>query len=263
VLAGSSLDSRIVPLLVAMSLFYIAGMYLNDAIDWRVDAQQRPDRPIPSGAIGVSTVYAAGFAMLAAAVVILAWLGLATTHGSGWRAAAAGVALAAAILYYDWRHKRDPLSPLWMGVCRMLVYVGAGFAAAPDLPPQLYAAAIILLCYLIGLTYIAKQETLARVRNLWPLLSLAAPVVYGCVRAGTNISSWALLLLFTAWVLYALHFLWRRRPGDIPRAVVSLIAGISLLDAVFLALAGEGGLAGLASIGFLATLALQRYIPGT
>jgi hypothetical protein len=39
-------------------------------------------------------------------------------------------------------------------------------------------AAIVALCYLIGLTYIAKQETLSQMGNLWPLGFLAVPFIY-------------------------------------------------------------------------------------
>jgi hypothetical protein len=42
-----------------------------------------------------------------------------------------------------------------------------------------------------------------------------------------------------------------------------LIAGICVLDAVFLASAGEVVLAWWALAGFVLTLVLQRFIPGT
>ena len=47
----------------------------------------------------------------------------------GWRPALAGLALAAAITLYNWNHKGNPLGPLVMGLCRVLVLVGAGVAA--------------------------------------------------------------------------------------------------------------------------------------
>jgi 4-hydroxybenzoate polyprenyltransferase len=65
------------------------------------------------------------------------------------------------------------------------------------------------------------------------------------------------------WVGVALWFLRRRQPGDVPRAVVSLIAGISLLDAVLIAGAGEFSTAWLAVAGFALTLVLQRFVAGT
>lgn len=263
-------------IIVAMSLLYVAGMFLNDAFDWRIDAAVRPTRPIPSGAVTPGTVYAAGFLLLAAGLGLLAATGIVATDRMGvpagtapigsalnWRPALDAVALGAAILYYDVRHKRDPLSPFWMGLCRSLVYVGAGLVAVVQPHTRLYAAAAVALCYLVGLTYIAKQETLTRVSNLWPLLFLAAPVAYAAASAGTHDDRWLALMLFLAWGIHALHFLWRRRPGDIPRSVVSLIAGISLLDALFLTLCGQSRLAPLALAAFVLTLGLQRYVPGT
>ena len=72
-----------------------------------------------------------------------------------------------------------------------------------------------------------------------------------------------LAFAFILWVVVALWFLWRRQPGDVPRAVVSLIAGISLLDAVLIAGAGAFSIAWLAVAGFLLTLVLQRFVAGT
>jgi len=101
------------------------------------------------------------------------------------------------------------------------------------------------------------------VRNLWPLGFLALPLAYAALAAGNGGISILLFVAFAGWVVYALHFLWRRRPGDVPRAVVSLIAGISLLDAVFIAAFGSALLAGLAVAAFVVTLALQRLVAGT
>ena len=38
-------------LAAAFSLFYVGGMYLNDAFDRHIDARERPQRPIPSGQV--------------------------------------------------------------------------------------------------------------------------------------------------------------------------------------------------------------------
>ena len=145
----------------------------------------------------------------------------------------------------------------------MLIYVGAGFAYVGTLPATLWAGAALLLCYLIGLTYVAKQENLERVENLWPLLFLAAPVMWGAWGAWQAPATAPFWLLFTGWMLWALYFLRRRSKGDIPRAVVSLIAGISLLDAMLIAGTGTAGFALVAVAGFGVTLFFQRYIAGT
>jgi 4-hydroxybenzoate polyprenyltransferase len=264
VLAGAgSFGADFAVMLVAFSLFYTGGMFLNDAFDAQFDAAQRPERPIPSGEVSRGEVYGWGFGMMAAGIALLAMVGLAMGARTGVLPAAAGLALAATITYYDWKHKGNVFSPVVMGLCRVLVYVGAGLCITRAMPGALWIGAGLMLCYLIGLTYVAKQENLGRVENLWPLAFLAAPVAWGAWLAAAQPVAGAFWLLFTGWMLVALWFLRRRAKGDIPRAVVSLIAGISLLDALLIAGAGSLALAALALAGFGVTLFFQRYISGT
>jgi hypothetical protein len=264
VLAGGALGGpATLPLLLAFSLFYVGGMYLNDAFDAGIDAIERPERPIPSGAIAASTVFAAGFALIGLGILLLLWVGYGLAGGTGAWPGLGGLALAGAIVLYDWHHKANPLSPALMGLCRVLVYLAAGLAFAVPPPGMLWLAALLLLCYLIGLTYVAKQENLGEVRNLWPLLFLAAPLIYALVQAPGSLSSGVMFALFAIWIGMALWILRRRQPGDVPRAVVRLIAGIALLDAVLIAAAGAPAIAWLAVAGFALTLGLQRLVPGT
>ena len=70
VLAGAFLSGHAadVPTLLwvmlAITLFYTGGMYLNDAFEADIDARERPNRPIPSGQISAKAVSAIGCAML-------------------------------------------------------------------------------------------------------------------------------------------------------------------------------------------------------
>jgi hypothetical protein len=260
---GASFDARVPLLMVALSLFYIGGMFLNDAFDREFDARTRPDRPIPAGQVTASTVFGSGFGMLGIGVLLLVVVGYAFADGTGWRAPASGLLLAAAVVLYDSYHKNNPLSPLLMGVCRMLVYITAALAISASLPSALVVAALVLLAYLIGLTYTAKREHLNELGSVWPLAALAVPMLYGIVVALHSPLVWPFLLLLIGWVLYALWLLRRRGPGDVPRAVVSLIAGIPLVDAVILCGAGAAQLSIVAVAAFLLTLALQRVVPGT
>jgi UbiA prenyltransferase family len=263
-LAGASaFDPRLPLLLLALSLFYVGGMFLNDAFDRDFDARARPDRPIPAGEVSAVTVFAAGFGMLCAAVLLLLLAGYAFPDGTRWRAPAAGVVLGAAIVLYNWHHKDNPLSPVLMGACRMLVYLTAALGVSAALHMNVLVAALVLLSYLIGLTYVAKREHLNELGSLWPLAALAVPLLYG---AGTALNAplvWPFVAALAAWIAYALWLLRRRAPGDVPRAVVGLIAGISLLDAMILCGAGSPALAVVALLGFLLTLAMQRLVSGT
>ena len=260
---GATFGPGFAVLLLAFSLFYVGGMFLNDAFDAKFDATTRPERPIPRGVVSARQVYRWGFGMMAAAIALLAWVGLRFAPRVGAAPAIAGLLLAATITLYDWNHKKNVFSPVVMGLCRVLVLVGAGLCVTAAPPAPLWTAAALMLCYLIGLTYVAKQENLGKVENLWPLIFLAAPVVYGAGLVAQNPGVALFWLLFCGWMGVALWLLRRRAKGDIPRAVVSLIAGISLLDAMLIAGTGAPGLAVLALLGFAVTLFFQRYISGT
>lgn len=263
VLAGASPgDWRILVLFLAMTLAYTGGMFLNDAFDRDIDAQERPERPIPSGDVSASSVFTAGFVMLASSILLVAWCAL-SSGGGGWHAVVAAIALTGAIILYNVWHKANPLSPFVMGLCRMLVYITAGWSFTTESSSVLYLGALALLCYLIGLTYTAKQENLGAVKNLWPLAFLAVPAIYATTTASTSLVSWLTIFIFIGWLCYALRFVKRRQEGDIPKAVVSMIAGISLVDAMFVAASGSLVWVILSMLAFGLTLFLQQYVAGT
>ncbi len=264
VLTGfSAVDARTPIILVAMSLFYVGGMFLNDAFDADIDARERSERPIPAGQVSRRAVFVWGFAMLATALALLLWLGAGFVAATGLWPFVGGLALAGMIVLYDWHHKANPLSPLIMGVCRMLVYVTAGLCFVAPVPPANMLGAAALLCYLIGLTYTAKQENIGRVENAWPLVFLAVPLLAGLVFVTDRPGNLIIWLIFAGWLGYCLHLIRRRGAGDIPRAVAGMIAGIALLDAVLIAAMGRIEIAIAAVFGFALTLIFQRFIPGT
>jgi hypothetical protein len=250
-------------LMISMTFFYLGGMYLNDAFDAEIDAAERPERPIPSGQVSARLVFHLGFVMLFLGIAGLAWAGTQLPNGTGWAPAIAGLALAACITFYNWNHKNNPLGPLVMGACRMLIYVAAGLVLTISLPNGLYFGAGVLLCYLIGLTFAAKQENLNQITNLWPLIFLGVPFTYAAGMLKIDQTSLVILVIFLLWVLYALSFLIFPSRINVPRAVVSLLAGICLLDALLIAASGDTNLALFALVGFPLTLAFQRWIPGT
>lgn len=253
---GAPQGTRTALVLAAMSLFYVGGMYLNDYFDRAIDARERPDRPIPAGDISAGAVAAAGFAMLGVGIVLLAATGLA--------AAAAGLILAGLIVAYDRFHKGFDLSPVTMGLCRAFVYFGATAAVAGGVAWPIVLAGLALTAYVAGLTYAARQESLDRVGNLWPLVLLGAPMVLALPALQQGVAAIVVYLALIGWSSYAVYLLARRpMAGAVPRAVGALIAGISLVDAAFLAGIGAMAPAFIAVAGFGATMLLQRHIAGT
>jgi predicted alpha/beta-hydrolase family hydrolase len=152
-----------------------------------------------------------------------------------------------------------------MGLCRVLVYATAALATSGRLAAPVLAGAACLLAYLIGLTYVAKHENKPLVARTWPLAGLAAPVVYVATGAanGGPVAFVAAAAL-AAWIVRAVLLLRSNAPRRIPRAVTSMIAGISLVDAALLARAGASvTIVALVAAGWLLTLLFQRYVPGT
>jgi UbiA prenyltransferase family len=241
--------------IVAMSLFYVGGMYLNDYFDRAIDARERPQRPIPAGDISASAVRAIGFALLAA--------GAALMFAAGVMAAIVGILLGAFIVGYDIHHKGFALAPAVMGACRALVYGGAA-AATGGVSTTVAIAGVAAAAYVAGLTYAAQQESLDKIGSLWPLLLLALPLVPAAATFWQGPIAIAFCVALLAWGAGAIYLLVRRPiPGAVSRAVAWLIAGLSLVDAAFLAGAGAIVPACWAVGGFAATLALQRHIAGT
>lgn len=204
-------------LLGASALLYTAGMVLNDVFDVAVDAVERPNRPLPSGAISLSLARGLGFAMLLAGCG-LGW-GAAMLSGQ-LRAGAVATGLAVLVFLYDSFLKRTPLGPLAMGGCRMLnVLLGMSISAEVWGPSHLLVAGGLGL-YIVGVTWFAKKE--AEESN--PLILMLATAV---MAAG--------IVLIAAYPQY-------RDPGEIVRkldnwyimlAFVSFVIGRRLVIAIF------------------------------
>jgi len=261
-LAGGASPRVVLFLIAAMSLFYTAGMFLNDAFDHKFDRRFRPERPIPSGQIALRQVFEWGGSMLLGGLLLVIFAAREGAPNAIVTAGAAGLALIGVIVLYDWRHKNNPVSPLLMGLCRVLIYLISGLAVINAIPLPLLAAAVSLLCYLIGLTYAAKLE-MRSVMTFWPLAFLAVPLIYGATLAASGPIVAALYILFAAWMLHSLSFLLIKSRRRVPRAVIGLIAGLCIWDAMLVASTGDVASAALCLAGLGATMAFQRWVAGT
>lgn len=252
---GYDQPGRMAVTALAMTAFYIGGMYLNDFFDRELDARERPGRPIHAGEIGAGTVAAIGFALLAAGVLLMVPFGLLPMLVS--------LLLAGMIVLYDLWHKGNPLSPLIMGGCRALVYLGAGAVVAGEISSALAIGALALASHVVGITYAAKQESLDSIGHLWPLLLLALPLIMAYPADAWPVAL-AFTLLFGADSVAVFLLVHRPAPGSMFRAVSILIAAICFVDAVAVAAAGGGALLVLAcAAGYPLTRLFHASIPGT
>ncbi|MFF0147877.1 4-hydroxybenzoate polyprenyltransferase [Amycolatopsis sulphurea] len=145
--AGLRMTGRRLLLPLSSTAFYWAGMALNDWADRKLDAVERPERPIPSGRVSADAALAAGTALTAAG------LGLAAL-GGGRTALRMAVPLAAAIWAYDTVFKPTAAGPVAMAVCRALdVLLGAG-----DEPAKAAGAAAAVGVHTLGVTALSAGE---------------------------------------------------------------------------------------------------------
>jgi 4-hydroxybenzoate polyprenyltransferase len=262
VLSGGSRDAAtLLRLAFALSLFYVGGMFLNDAFDRNIDARERPERPIPSGQITAGEVFGIGFCLLGTGLGLL--VGNAVIRSEPVEnALISGGVLGAFVVLYDAWHKRNPFSPVVMGLCRAALYVAAGLGAGGVLSRTLLVGAAVLGAYVVGLTFVARQENRKSFRagaTLALLLSPVALALFGTL----GVVAWVLLVLLVGWAAMAIAPLFLEAAPNVPQSVVRLIAGMSLVDALMTGAYGAPLLAPLAIAGFGATLFLQRWISGT
>lgn len=238
---------------VASLCFYAAGMVLNDVCDVELDRVERPERPLPSGAIGLRQAALAGSALLAAGSV--AACATAVVARSPWPALV-GAGLTAGVWLYDRHAKPTPLGPLVMGACRGLNSL-LGMTAAGGVIGPLWTIPLGMAGYVAGLTLYARDEagrsraaTLLGGLALMGLgLAIAARFIWPAVQAGENLpgsplpaSNWLLLwgILGTSILLRGLLGVLDPSPGRVRAAVGNAIMSIITLDAVLvLAFCGE------------------------
>lgn len=160
----------LVCLLVASACLYSAGMVLNDVFDVEQDRRERPQRPIPSGAIGINAARVAGFVLLAVGIACGAAAGYVTDSPAvyPWRSGVIALAVAVCVLLYDAVLKKTLVGPVFMGLCRFFnVLLGASIAGAQDVDvrPALlfftdgqFLVAGAIAVYVFGVTIFARSE---------------------------------------------------------------------------------------------------------
>jgi 4-hydroxybenzoate polyprenyltransferase len=236
VLAGYAVagrtNHRALPwLLVATVCLYAGGVVLNDFFDRRLDAIERPERPIPSGRVSPSAAALLGGTLLAA--------GIAAAAAGTTAAALVAMAIAALVLAYDARVKRYAVAgPVNMGLCRGCNLL-LGVAAVPAALGDRWPVALIAVVYITAVTVVSRGEvhggkkagaTFALVSLSGVLLILA---LLGLDSGGVERVVGLLLLALLAYRV--LPPFWQARndpsPAAIRRAVKAGVLSLVLVDA--------------------------------
>jgi 4-hydroxybenzoate polyprenyltransferase len=237
-------------------LLYLAGMYFNDAFDASFDRQHRPERPIPSGAIGGTAVWQWALVWFSA--------GLACLWPLGTIPAILGTLLAASIFVYDAIHKIFAFSPVLMAGCRFFLVLLAASVGNQGVTGLAMWSALALAAYVIGLSFIAQRESTHMALRYWPVLLLLSPLILAAIIDTGSFQTVGITLavMLIVWIFRSMRFAFGPGQRNIGRAVSSLLAGIALVDALAV-VPGATWSAIVFATFFLLALIFQQFIPAT
>jgi 4-hydroxybenzoate polyprenyltransferase len=275
----------LVPALAGL-LLYFAGNLANDWFDRGWDRERRPERALPAGLFQPASYLAASILLLLGGVLL--------AFSCDLRTGVTALVITAFIALYTAVHKRTPWSVIPMGLCRAGLYVLGFFAGRAEsvgshqgYPLDTLSLTIVatvvacacggLLAYIAGLSMSARYEgmpdappgpkLLSRLLLAFPLLALSCVLLP--IKPDTG---WIGMVPFGIWLALCLS----RYRQPIPAHVSALLAGIPLVDAIFLLPAsliashdgnlGAGSpwlIAGVPLAAFVLGRALQRLAPAT
>jgi 4-hydroxybenzoate polyprenyltransferase len=255
-LSGGGSWERFSVVCLGATCLYLGGMYLNDAFDAQFDQQHRPERPIPAGAIRSGDVWAWGVGWLLAGLACLFVLNPVTII--------LALLLAFSIVVYDAIHKIFAFSSVLMGVCRLLLVLVAASAGRHGVTGLAVWSALVLGCYVVGLSYLARKESVPTALRYWPCVLLIAPFLLAfVVNRGENQLRAALVgSLLAIWILRSLRFAYWSAQQNIGRSVAGLLAAIVLVDWLSV-WEGEWPQAVAFVAMFALALVFQRFVPAT
>jgi 4-hydroxybenzoate polyprenyltransferase len=230
---------------------YAGGVALNDFFDRRIDAIERPERPIPSGLVSPASAAVLGFGLLVS--------GIAMGAVASAKSALIASLLALMILAYDAVLKHSDLGPFVMGSCRAL-NLTLGLMAAPLVWRGLWWVALLPLAYIAGFTLLSRGEVAGGSRRSAAVTLAAFGAVVGALIA-LNLTPARMLLISPFLALLLIRVLpplgrayQRPQPATIRSAVHAGIVSLVIFDSTLAA--GYAGAWVAAGILLLAVLAM-------
>lgn len=219
--------------LVFSSMFlYAGGVVFNDVFDARLDAVERPERPIPSGLIPKNHAFLWGLFLF----VVGLYLAFSVTVFSG---VIASMLFFSIILYDASAKKHSFFGPLVMGICRGLnLLLGMSILSRLDL----WWVSIVPLLYIFAITLISRGEVhgdnkkhiaIAGVLYALVLAFIAITIV---IKTDTILISLPFIALFGFLVIRPLLGAYRENsPRNIKKAVMAGVLSLIVMDACWVA----------------------------
>ena len=221
---------RLVWLSLASFFLYGGGIVLNDYFDRYLDAEERPERPIPSGKVSANEAAFLGFIQLAIGIFCAFQVSLISM------VVAFGVA-ACAVVYDRFGKHHAVLGPINMGMCRMGNLM-LGMTASTIAFEQYWYLGFIHLIFIAAVTTVSRGEVFGGNRKAIGLAMFLYAVVFSFVTyiivMQTVIVIWSFVFVgaFAMLVVPALLKAYADpQPKLIGKAVKMGVLSLILLDA--------------------------------
>lgn len=241
--AWSDVPTASVVLLVAATIgLYGGGVVLNDVFDAELDKVERPERPIPSGAIGKGTAAFFGYLLLLSGITAAAFAHAPTFFSSPFFIA---LSIAVAAVVYDgWGKHLSLVGPLNMGLCRGLNLL-LGISVLPTAIQTFWPVALVPVIYIAAITMISRGEVHGGSKKILTgavaLYAIVAGAIFAvAVMNGTLLKVLLFLLLFLFMILAPLQKAIRNPQGPlIGKAVKAGVIALIIMNAAWAAAFGS------------------------
>ena len=230
----------------AALLLYASGLLANDYLDRAIDAQERPQRPIPSGAVNARHVLVVALLLTAGGILLALQAGI-------WPALLAGGTMVAVWFYNSIGKRNASLGPISMGLCRgSSLLMGAAIVGPAGLAARPVLISAFMLTIIIALiTRLARDEARTEVAVRTPLVARWGIPFLVLIWMTTSrlllsppASNLGLVLAAMA-VLWASVWVFQLRgepsPDRIPAVIGALLRGLLFIQAALCAFTGTTG----------------------
>jgi hypothetical protein len=253
-LGGAGRPWGLLGLWLGTACLYLGGACLNDACDAEFDAAFRRQRPVPSGAIGLRSVWLLSLSLLGLGLFFLAFYRRETVVLALLFVGVTGI--------FNATHRLTVVSPLLLALARFLLYVIGASTATHGITGLTLWSGLALAFYATAVLYFKQVKRPSDPPPIWALLPLIVPFPFAWLVNGTGFR-WrcaGISLLVLTWILLCLQRSFATGERNVVYTARGLTAGLVLVD--FLAVAPENlGAVVLFLPLFLAVLVLQRLQP--
>lgn len=234
---GSAVTSYLDHLLPVVCLclatvgLYGGGVVFNDVMDAKLDQEERPERPIPSGVISLTQAIVLGSYLLLVGVLAAFTVG----RMSGYLAVAI---VTSALVYNKWGKHRS-WGPINMGLCRGLNLL-MGISIVEPMLGKLWWIGVIPVLYIAAVTMISRGEVHGGNPRTLRFSAFCYALVYGTMLtlALINHHYWAIpfIILFVFMINRPLLKAMKEPSGpNIGKAVKGGIVALIVMNAAWAA----------------------------